>query len=109
MKRGDVVTVAAQGDYGKPRPAVVIQTDRLNDIHGTFLVCPVTSHRLDAPLIWIEVDATPENGLRHRSQIMADRIVTIRRGKIGNKIGAIELPTMERLTRTLAMLIGVEG
>jgi mRNA interferase MazF len=109
MKRGSVVTVAAQGDYGKPRPAVIVQTDALNETHGTILVCPITSHRHDAPLIWIDIEPGPENGLRHRSQIMADRIVTTRRANIGKTIGEVEASIMSRLTQTLAMLLGIAG
>jgi mRNA interferase MazF len=107
MKRGSVVAVAAQGDYGKPRPAVVIQSDTLNPTHGTILLCPITSHRADAPDIWIEIDPSPENGLSTHSRIMADRIVTVRREKIGKTIGEVDEPTLQRLTRVLAVLLGL--
>ncbi len=50
MRRGDVVLVAVPGDYGKPRPAVVIQTDLANETHASFVVCPMTSYIQDAPL-----------------------------------------------------------
>jgi mRNA interferase MazF len=109
MNRGSVVTVAVQGDYGKPRPAVVIQTDALNPTHGTILLCPITSQRVDAPDIWLEIEPTPGNGLRQPSRIMADRIVTVRRAQVGKTIGTVEPNTMLRLTQTLAMLLGIAG
>jgi mRNA interferase MazF len=62
MKRGDVVTVAVTGDYGKPRPAVVVQTDLLNDTHASVVVCLVTSTLLEAPLLRLTVEPSPRNG-----------------------------------------------
>jgi mRNA interferase MazF len=107
MKRGDIVTVATQGDYGKPRPAVVVQTDALNETHGTVLVCPMTTHVHEVPLLWIDIEPSAETGLLERSQVMADRIVTVRRDKVGKTIGQVEAATMSRLTQTLAMLLGI--
>ena len=107
MKRGSVVTIATQGDYGKPRPAVVVQTDALNETHGTILVCPLTTDLHEVPLLWIDIDPTPQNGLRQRSQLMADRVITMRRRNIGKTIGQVNPETMSRLTQTLAMLLGI--
>ena len=50
ITRGDVVLVVAPGDYGKPRPAVVVQSDLFNPTHASVVVCPVTSDLIDAPL-----------------------------------------------------------
>ena len=58
MKRGDIVTIAVTGDYGKPRPAVIIQSDFFNDTHASVLVCPFTSALSDAPLFRIDVEQT---------------------------------------------------
>lgn len=107
MKRGDVVTVAVAGDYGKPRPAVVIQTDLLNDTHASVVVCLVTSTLLDAPLLRLTVEPSPRNGLHQRSQIMADKLVTVRRGKIGARIGVLDEETMLGLSRALAFVMGL--
>jgi mRNA interferase MazF len=107
MKRGDVVTVAAAGDYGKPRPAVVVQTDLLNDTHASVVVCLVTSTLLEAPLLRLTVEPSPRNGLRERSQIMADKLVTVRREKIGARIGVLEEETMLGLSRALAFVMGI--
>ena len=107
MKRGDIVTVAARGDYGKPRPAVVIQSNAFIDDHATVLVCPFATTLTEAPLIRIPVEPSQENGLAAPSQIMADKIVTMKRQKIGAAIGQLDNDTLTRLNRTLALFIGI--
>lgn len=107
MRRGDVVTVAAPGDYGKPRPAVIIQADVFNDTHASVLVCLLTSALQDAPLFRVPVDPSVENGLRQRSQIMVDKIVTMRREKIGERIGRLGEESVLQLNRSLALVIGL--
>ena len=87
MRRGDVVTVAAAGDYGKPRPAVIVQTDAFPENHASVVVCQLTSELVDAPDFRVTVEPTPENGLRLKSQVMADKPVTVRRERIGQKSG----------------------
>ncbi len=71
MRRGDVVTVAAAGDYGKPRPAVIVQSDAFPEIHASVIVCQMTSELFDAPDFRITVNPSRTNGLRVPSQIMA--------------------------------------
>jgi mRNA interferase MazF len=107
MRRGDVVAVAAAGDYGKPRPAVIIQTDGFPDGHPSTIVCQMTSRLIDAPDFRITIEPTPENGLRTRSQVMADKPVTIRRSKIGKQIGRFSNADMVRLDAALAFVIGL--
>src|SRR5256885_2216262 len=77
MRRGDVVTVAAAGDYGKPRPAVIVQTDALPVKHASVVVCQMTSDGDDAPDFRVVVEPSPGKGLRARSHVMADKPVTI--------------------------------
>jgi len=77
MRRGDVVTVAAAGEYGKPRPAVVVQTDALPAEHASVIVCQMTSEYSEAPDFRVTVERTEQNGLHVRSQILADKPVTI--------------------------------
>jgi mRNA interferase MazF len=71
MRRGDVMTVAAAGDYGKPRPAVIVQSDAFPEIHASVIVCQMTSELFDAPDFRITVNPSRANGLRVPSQIMA--------------------------------------
>ena len=107
MRRGDVVTVAATGDYGKPRPAVIVQTDAFPESHASVVVCQLTSELADAPDFRIAIDPNPENGLRLISQVMADKPVTIRRERIGRKIGRLGSQDMARLGTALAFVLGL--
>lgn len=107
MKRGDVVTVAASGDYGKPRPAVIVQTDALPAAHASVIVCQMTSDIAEAPDFRVTIEPTEKNGLRTRSQIMADKPVTIRREGVGRKIGSLDDKDVARLNVALAFVVGL--
>ena len=107
MRRGDVVTVAAAGDYGKPRPAVVVQTDAFPKNHASMVVCQLTSELVDAPDFRVTIEPKTENGLRLRSQVMADKPVTVRRERIGQKIGRLGNQDMARLGIALAFVFGL--
>jgi mRNA interferase MazF len=107
MKRGDVVLVAVPGDYGKPRPAVVVQTDLVNDTHSSIVVCPITSHLLDAELFRLTIEPSSDNGLQKISQIMVDKIVAVRRDKIREGIGNLDEKQMIRLESSLALWLGL--
>ena len=107
MQRGDLVTVAAAGDYGKPRPAVIVQTDAFPQGHASVVVCQLTSELVDAPDFRVTIDPGPENGLRLTSQVMADKPVTIRRERIGQKIGRLGSQDIARLNAALAFVLGL--
>ena len=107
IRRGDVVTVAASGDYGKPRPAVIVQTDAFPEGHASVIVCQLTSDIVDAPDFRITVEPAPDNGLRSRSQIMADKPVTVRRERIGGHIGRLSEENMAQLNVALAFVMGL--
>ena len=86
MNRGDVVLVAARGDSaGKPRPAVVIQSDLFNPTHDSVTLCLITSELRDAPLFRPDLKPTRENGLSKTSQVMVDKIFSAKRGSIGGE------------------------
>jgi mRNA interferase MazF len=106
MSRGDVVIVAAPGDYGKPRPAVIVQSDALPDSHASVVICPMTSDAEDADFR-ITVEPGPETGLRVRSQVMADKPVAIRRERVGQRIGQLGATDMARLNVALAFVMGL--
>jgi mRNA interferase MazF len=78
MRRGDLVTIALQGDFSKPRPALIIQADEF-DQTGSVTVLLVSSTLVDAPLIRVTVQPTPENGLRKPSQVQVDKAMTVKR------------------------------
>ena len=107
VKRGDLVVVTVAGDDGKPRPAVVVQADVFNETHGSVTVVPVTSTLVDAPLFRLTLEPSPTNGLRSLSQIMVDKVTTVRRARIGKTIGHIEDDTLLRLSRALALWVGI--
>jgi mRNA interferase MazF len=109
MRRGDVVTVAAAGDCGKPRPAVIVQTDALPDRHDSVVVCQMTSELTDAPTFRVTLHPSAQNGLRVTSQIMADKPVTIRRARIGGEIGRLNGEEITRLNSALALVVGLAG
>jgi len=107
MKRGDVVLVVVPGDYGKPRPAVAVQTDLVNDTHSSIVVCPITSHLLDAELFRLTIEPSSDNGLQKTSQIMVDKIVAVRRDKIREGIGNLDEKQMLRLESSMALWLGL--
>jgi mRNA interferase MazF len=107
MRRGDVVTVAATGDYGKPRPAVIVQSDALPAAHASVVVCQMTSECSEAPDFRVTIDPSEKNGLRVRSQVMADKPVTIRRERIGQQVGHLDDKDIGRLNIALAFVMGL--
>jgi mRNA interferase MazF len=107
MKRGDVVTVAAAGDYGKPRPAVIVQTDAFPASHTSLVICQMTSDLSDAPEFRITIDPSAANGLHLRSQIMVDKPTTIRRQRASRTIGRLGHEDIARLNAALAFVMGL--
>jgi len=108
MQRGDIVTVAAQGDYGKPRPAVVIQGNILNHANArSTIVALMTSVIVDAPLLRLTVNPTSTNGLKKASQIQSNRILTLPTKKVGQCIGQLTEAEIAALNRMLAIVIGL--
>lgn len=107
MRRGDLVTVAAAGDYGKPRPAVIVQSDAFPDNHASVVICQLTSELADAPDFRVTIEPTAENGLRLKSQVMADKPVTVRRERIGRRVGRLGSQEMARLGIALSFVLGL--
>ncbi len=107
VSRGDIVIVALPGDYGKPRPAVVVQSRPFLADFESAIVCPITSDPLRHSIARIVVSASPANGLAHESRIMADRIMTIPKKRITRVIGRLERPLLDQLDYALAALLGL--
>ena len=99
------MTIALPGDYGKPRPALVIQSDLFN-AHPSVSILPVTGELRDAPLFRIVVEPSDSNGLRKTSQVMVDKIQTVARSKVGKTIGRLEQETLVAVKRALAVFAG---
>ena len=106
MMRGDFVTIAMQGDFGKPRPGLVIQAD-LFEAHATVTLLLVSSTLVNAPLMRITVQPSEENGLQKLSQVMVDKVMTVRRSKIGKTIGRIDADAMVEIERSLVVFLGI--
>ncbi len=88
MTRGQIVVVTARGAYtGKPRPALVVQSDLFNETHASVTICPITSDVIDAPLFRIALPPGPRTGLAVSSQVMTDKIVSVPRTALGRSIG----------------------
>lgn len=105
MKRGNLVTVSLSGDYGKPRPALVIQSDFFDE-HPSITVLPITSELRDTPLFRITIEPNKENGLQKISQIMIDKTHTVGREKIGKSFGKLSNDQMLEINRALAVFLG---
>ena len=107
IKRGDIVTVAAKGHYsGKPRPALVLQSD-LFSVLGSVTLCLLTTDIVDAPLFRLSVEPSPANGLLQTSQIMIDKIVTVPQDTIKTRIGTLDREIMVHADRSLAVFLGI--
>jgi mRNA interferase MazF len=106
MRRGDLLTIALQGDLGKPRPALVIQSD-LFDVHPSVTLLPLTSRLHDAPLFRITVQPDTTNGLRTVSQVMVDKPSSVLRDRLGPVFGRVDDETMLAANRALAVFLGL--
>jgi mRNA interferase MazF len=105
MKRGDIISVSLPRDYGKPRPALVIQSDAFRHLHSV-TVLPLTSEILDAETCRITIEASRQNGLRRRSQVMVDKASTLPRLKTGPVVGRLSTSEMAAVNRALALFFG---
>jgi mRNA interferase MazF len=106
MRRGDLVIVSASRDYGKPRPAVIIQSDWLKATDSV-LVALLTSTLADAPLYRLQIEPTAANGLKAPSQVMVDKIAAMPREKCGAVIGRIDESALIALNHLLSVVIGL--
>ena len=106
MKRGELVVVSLKGDYGKPRPALIVQFD-LFDQHPSVTLMPVTSELRDTPLFRFRVDPDASNGLAKTSQVMIDKIQTVARDRLGKPIGRLDDSAMTEVNRLMALFLGL--
>ena len=108
MERGDIIICALSGYYGKPRPAVVIQSDLFNPTHASITVCPITSHLIEAPLFRLSLVSNKLTGLTSVSQIMIDKIVSIKSEKITQKIGKLSSNEILKLDDALKLWLNLK-
>lgn len=109
MRRGDLVTIAAGGPFaGKPRPAVIVQSDEFQDIRSV-TVCLLTGEEVEMPFLRLRLVPDDGNNLVHVSRIMVDKIVTVRRDQIGRRFGKLADEDIFRLNRALTVFLGLAG
>ena len=104
--RGDFVTISLQGEFGKPRPALVVQSDQFNE-HASVTVLPVTGTVVAAPLLRVTVQPDARNGLQKPSQVMVDKAMTVKRDKVGPAFGHIDADALVEVERCLAVFLGI--
>ncbi len=106
MRRGEIWTVAGGADYtGKPRPAVIVQDDRFDTDSVT--ICPFTTDATDAPLFRLPVAPTEANGLQEVSRLMVDKITTVQRARLGDRVGVLDDAELVRLNRAIIVFLGI--
>ena len=109
MRRGQIWTVAGGPEYtGKPRPVVIVQDDRF-DATASVTVCAFTTDVTPAPLFRLEVEPTSQNGLKAVSYLMADKITTVPKTKLGFHIGRLDDEDIVRLNRAVMVFLGLAG
>ena len=108
MKRGTIVVVAARGAYtGKPRPALVVQSDLFNPTHSSVTICPITSECVDAPLFRLTLPPGARTGLRAVSQVMIDKVVSVPRQAITAEVGECDPREVEAVDDGLRRWLGL--
>lgn len=105
IQRGDLLTVALQGDFGKPRPALVVQTNLLSELESV-IVAPVTSELRNAQFR-VTIEPSPLNGLKVLSQVMVDKLTAVPRAKITKPFGKIDDGRLRQVDRCMLVVLGL--
>jgi mRNA interferase MazF len=109
MKRGEIWTVAGGFDYaGKPRPAVIVQADILSDV-GSVTLCGFTGVVSESPTLRPLITANADNGLRKSSRVMVDKISTLYRHRLGQRLGTLSAQDLARVDEALILFLGLGG
>lgn len=107
MIRGEIYTAAARGAYtGKPRPVVIVQDDRF-DATASVTICPFTASEIDAPLIRIQIAPSEENGLDRPSSLMVDKITTVPKSGLSERVGRLRDDEVVQLSRAMTVFLGL--
>ncbi len=106
MKRGEIWTVSGSGYAGKPRPAVIVQDNRF-DATASVTICAFTTDATEAPLFRLAIEPDGQNGLRLLSRLMVDKITTVPKSRLGERIGNLPAADLVRLNRAIAVFLGL--
>lgn len=109
MRRGELRLGNIQGDYGKRRPVLVVQTDKLNDTHASVLSCLLSTDLQVAPEYRIDIVPNDRNGLNEASQVMVDKVFAFKRAKLSEPIGTVDDAVMESVTAALTFAFGLSS
>lgn len=107
MKRGDLVICIPPGSFGKPRPAVVVQADMFNAARDSITACLLTSDLVHAPLFRVRVRPGPSNALRKTSDVMVDKVMTLRKERLSIALGRLTFEEMRAVDRALLLWLGL--
>jgi mRNA interferase MazF len=105
LNRGEIVKVIVPGDYGKARPAIVIQSQLLSEIPSIVIV-PCTSELIDDCFYRPDIPADAQTGLRLPTQAMADKVTTVSKHRVRETIGVAPAETLEAVMRSVQFVIG---
>lgn len=89
------------GDYGKGRPALIVQSDAFNSTHASIVVCPITPHLVDAPFFRLRLRPSKQNGLKSPSEIMIDKMMAVKRERISRVIGSLDFARMQEVAEAV--------
>ena len=107
MRRGEISTVSGGSTYtGKPRPAVLVQEDSF-DATASITVCAFTSDPTDTPLFRLLVEPTETNGLRIATRLMVDKVTTVPKDHLGEKVGRLDDADVLRLNQAVLVFLGL--
>lgn len=106
MKRGEVWIASAGGYTGKPRPVVIIQDDSF-DATSSVTICAFTTDETEAPLFRLAIEPNARNGLRAACRLMVDKISTVPKAKLDQRIGTLDDADIVRLNRSIGVFLGL--
>ena len=107
MKRGEIWLVAGGVYASKPRPALIVQDDRFDTDSVT--VCPLTTTAVEAPLMRLPVPADETSGIHRPSFVMLDKLTTVRRTNVTERVGRLDAIQITEFERRLIVFLGLAG
>ena len=108
MRRGEIWTAAGGKDYaGKQRPVVIIQADRFSAT-ASVTICMLTTNPTETETFRVRVNPTSANGLREPSRVMADKLSTLPRTKLGYRIGQLDPDDLGRVEAAITIFLGLQ-
>ncbi len=106
MNRGDLYIGVPPGDYGKPRPVLIVQSNWIGPLESR-IICPLTTHEEPVAFLRLRIEPTPENGLERTSFIMIEKIMTVPAWRFRQKIGELDSLAMDIVGTRLAVVLGL--